>query len=66
MKCKIYFYNSLLFDRMDDDIWDICDDVEYDKIMSERDFSRLNEINQNVRIYIIKIIIIYFYNFINY
>eukprot|EP00833_Pecoramyces_ruminatium_P013621 jgi/Orpsp1_1/1187653/evm.model.d7180000059244.1 len=33
---------------MDDDIWDICDDVEYDKIMSERDFSRLNEINQNM------------------
>jgi len=34
---------------MDDDIWDDCDDVEYDKIMSERNYNRMNTINQNVK-----------------
>jgi len=33
---------------MDDDIWDDCDDAEYDRIMSERNYNRMNEVNQNV------------------
>ncbi|ORX52507.1 hypothetical protein BCR36DRAFT_324281 [Piromyces finnis] len=33
---------------MDDDIWDDCDDSEYDRIMSDRNYNRMSEINQNM------------------
>ncbi|ORX81695.1 hypothetical protein BCR32DRAFT_268146 [Anaeromyces robustus] len=33
---------------MDDDIWDDYDDAEYDRVMSERNFKRMNEINTNM------------------